>query len=109
MRRGLTDVSFEQFQRVEGGTAAVRGMRVLRNWTARHATVLVTPSAHLAEAVSEWTGRTDVVVVPNGAVAPDPVVSHAPEGDRPVRLVFVGRLIGLKRVELIDRGIGHHR
>ncbi len=51
--------------------------------------------------MSEWTGRTDVVVVPNGAVAPDPVVSHAPEGDRPVRLVFVGRLIGLKRVELI--------
>ena len=72
-RRGLTTDSFDSFQAQEASSEAptekrsLRAMRWLRNWSTRNATLVVTPSEHLGHAVERWSGRDDVVIVPNGA------------------------------------------
>lgn len=104
-RLGLTDASFDGFQDERPASLRLRAMRGVRAWTARHATAVVAPSEHMARTVSAWTGgRRAVQVIPNGARAvavaapPDPA---APPGSDELRLVYLGRLVENKRVDLL--------
>ena len=99
VRRGLTTRTFDDFQDDRGGPLALRGMRALRNWSARNATALLSPSPHLADRAGRWAHRNDVQVVPNGVRT---VSAHdATESNGHLRLVFVGRLVAHKRLDLI--------
>ncbi len=106
-RLGLTQVGFDAFQHDGGGPARLRAMRAIRNWAVRHASVIVAPSQYLAGVAEAWTaGRTPVTVVLNGVRPPDPDVPgpHPDDVGEDVvglRLVFVGRLVSHKRVDLL--------
>ena len=100
VRRGLTDRSFDDFQDDDAGGPALRGMRILRNWSARHATALLAPSAHLAGRAGRWADRNDVRVVPNG-VRSVTATDRTDDSSHRCRLVFVGRLVAHKHLERI--------
>jgi glycosyltransferase involved in cell wall biosynthesis len=107
-RLGLADADFAGFQHLGGGGWRVRSMRRLRNWTVRNATAVITPSLQLKEAVEQWSGgRADVTVIPNGVRAkPVRGGSSEQEGvDEDLRLIFVGRLIPHKRLDLIIEAV----
>ena len=99
VREGLTARSFDDFQDDEGGPPKLRAMRAVRNWSARHATALLSPSPHLAARAGRWARRNDVGVIPNGVRG---VASTEPtDGASDLQLVFVGRLVAHKHVEKI--------
>jgi glycosyltransferase involved in cell wall biosynthesis len=103
VRRGLTASSFDEFQNDRGGPLALRGMRAVRDWSVRHATVVLSPSRHLADRVATWSRRNDVRVVPNGVrttLRPAPA-----DADADVQLVFVGRLVAHKHLEKIIEAV----
>ena len=77
-RRGLTSLSFDEFQEQPATGARIRAMQQVRNRSIGAATAVVTPSGHLAETVSRWTGRDDVTVVPNGATTPPEAATADP-------------------------------
>ena len=115
VRRGLTDEDFDRFQVTSDGGLVVRAMREIRNWSARDATRVITPSPHLADVVKRWADRDDVAVIPNGVRS---FTFSARDGSRGsgLQLVFVGRLVGHKNVDVLieavaDSGIeiGRHR
>ncbi len=99
VRRGLTTRTFDEFQDERGGPLALRGMRALRNWSARNATALLSPSPHLAARAGSWAHRNDVRIVPNGVRA---IYAHdAKETNDHLQLVFVGRLVAHKHLDRI--------
>jgi glycosyltransferase involved in cell wall biosynthesis len=100
-RHQLTSASFDDFQEEPGGTPRLRLMRRLRNWTVRSATTLVAPSASLRDVVERWAGWPGVVqIIPNGARRAEARgVRHRTDGA--LHVVFVGRLVAHKRVEVI--------
>ena len=71
VRRSLTTADFDD---VPGRRPTARPRcgpcEWLRGWTTRHASGVVTPSEHLRATVAGWSGRDDVVVIPNGVRAP---------------------------------------
>jgi len=102
-RRHLTDSDIDRFQDDLGGRASLRAMRAVRNWTVRHSSMNVTPSRYLQEIVGRWSGgRTPVALVPNGVRGQRPPRQlrdeHSAVG---LRLVFVGRLIPHKRIDIL--------
>jgi glycosyltransferase involved in cell wall biosynthesis len=100
VRRGLTAEGFDDFQDSHAAGPRLRAMQAMRDWTVRHADRLVTPSAYLAEVVERWSGRTgDVTVIPNGVRAAPRHTS--PAGAGPLHLIWVGRLVGHKRVDML--------
>ena len=103
VRRGLTTASFDDFQDDSGGPLALRGMRAVRNWSARNATALLSPSPHLAARAGRWAHRNDVRVVPNGVRAMH--VDGMADAKGHLRLVFVGRLVKHKHLERIITGV----
>jgi glycosyltransferase involved in cell wall biosynthesis len=103
-RLGLTDATFDRFQGSRGGAPTLRAMRWLRNWSTRRATAVVTPSDHLRHAVSRWGDRSDVVVVPNGVRPVVDANARAGGAAGQLSLVFLGRLVPVKRVELLIEG-----
>ena len=100
VRRGLTARDFDEFQREAGGGLALRGMLAVRDWSVRHATAVLAPSPQLAALAGRWARRNDVRVVPNGVRAPEPSDRQRSAGG-PLQLVFVGRLVSHKHLELI--------
>ncbi len=110
-RHGLTTLDFDEFQEASGGPLRLRAMRQVRNWAARNASALVVPSHYLGAVAGRWAGgRTPVTVVLNGVAAPEPAAADAagaagptPVPDRAdgLGLVFVGRLVAHKRVEIL--------
>ena len=99
--------TFDDFQDDRGGPLALRGMRALRNWSARNATALLSPSPHLAARAGRWAHRNDVRVVPNGVRA---VHAHdATEPNGHLRLVFVGRLVAHKHLDRIITAVAQSR
>ena len=76
-------------------------------WTARTADAVTAISHSTADSVRELTD-TPVHVVPYGAALEDdmrPVERPALSGDSPVRLLFVGRLVERKGVEVLVRAL----
>ena len=106
-RRGLTQSSFEEFQRYSGGGGRVWLLRMIRNATFRGAAVVMAPSRHLVGAVGAWLGDArEATLGPNG-VRLGGIPARQPV-DRPagqVHLVSVGRLISSKRLDLVLQGL----
>ena len=104
VRRGLTDEDFDRFQVTSDGGLVVRAMREIRNWSARDATRVITPSPHLADVVKRWADRDDVAVIPNGVRS---FTFSARDGSRGsgLQLVFVGRLVGHKNVDVLIEAV----
>jgi glycosyltransferase involved in cell wall biosynthesis len=100
LRRGLTDASFDDFQNDDGGAVTLRLMRGVRNWTTRNATALLSPSPRLATSAQRWAKRNDARVIPNG-VRGITRSATSPTTKRGLRVVFVGRLVAVKRLDLI--------
>lgn len=103
VRLGLTAASFDDFQ-----TGRPRGrlrlMQWARNSALRQASAVTAPSEMMRPLVEQWAGARPVTVVPNGVAVPD----ELPPVDRPdgkAAFVFVGRLVGHKRVDLILRAV----
>ena len=71
--------------------------RLARRWAYRHADALIAQTESAASYLSEWTGRT-AIVLPN-PVLPVPPVEPAPLA-RPT-IVAVGRLAGVKNFDLL--------
>ena len=107
-RQGLTTQSFDDFQDADAAPAgrSLRMQRWLRDWSVKHATLVITPSAHLQQAAAGWSGRDDIVVVPNGARALSESTSDGAPSRPGLHVVFVGRLVPLKRVELLVEAAG---
>ena len=104
-RRGLTSLTFDEFQEQPATGARIRAMQLVRNRSIGAATTVVTPSGHLAETVSGWTGRDDVTVVPNGARTP-PEAETASRSNAPgLDLVFVGRLVPVKQADVLIEAV----
>jgi glycosyltransferase involved in cell wall biosynthesis len=103
-RRGLTGETFDDFQHRPSASAAVRAMQWLRSWCARNAELVITPSEHLRRTVSGWSRRDDIVVIPNGVRATER--GDASRGDRRgLSVLFAGRLVAWKRVELLIEAV----
>ena len=112
VRRSLTTADFDEFQAGADRSPAVRAMRRLRGWTTRHASRVVTPSEHLRDTVAGWSGRDDIEVIPNGVRtvvdtrAHDMAAHHVTRSDdEPLRVLFVGRLVPWKRLELLIEAV----
>lgn len=107
-RRGLTDADFETFQAVGAGSWAGRSMQWVRDWTVRRASSVVVPSDHLRSTVLRWQrGRgPSPTVIPNGVVVPK-ALHDCRRRDLlgPLRLLFVGRLVPVKRVDELLRAV----
>lgn len=101
-RLGLTDEGFERFQDGASRSPRLRAMRLVRDATIRRAGAVVTPSAHLGAVVQQWAGRGDgVVTIPNGVRTAGPAAAPERAPRDGLHLVFVGRLVALKRVEVL--------
>jgi glycosyltransferase involved in cell wall biosynthesis len=103
-RRGLTDASFDDFQDDGGGPLTLRMMRGVRDWTTRNATALLSPSPHLAASAQRWARRNDARVIPNGVRGLDRTAAQTTTAGG-LRVVFVGRLVAVKRLDLILQAI----
>jgi hypothetical protein len=53
-RLDLTGYDFDQFQEEPGGSARMRAMMWVQNWSLRYATAIMTPSEDLARGVEGW-------------------------------------------------------
>jgi glycosyltransferase involved in cell wall biosynthesis len=103
-RRGLVEGETVAFQKGGGGLSASM-LRVLRDWSVRHAAHVIAPSTYMAELVASWRGRLDgVTVLPNPA--PDPTDAAAVElpQTRPL-LAFAGRLTAAKNLDVALRAL----
>ncbi len=101
-RLGLTDLGFDEFQEDRGGPPRLRAMRRVRSWTARRASTVVVPSRYLEGVVDGWVGgRTPVAVIRNAVVAPAVAGGRAVAPGGGLRLVFVGRLVAHKRIDVL--------
>lgn len=107
-RLGLTSSGFEAFQHDDRDPRRVQAMRALRTWAVRRATAVTAPSSFLADVVDTWVGepgRTKVVF--NGV----PTRSHGTDErrrrlDGELRVVYVGRLVAHKRVDVAIEAVG---
>jgi glycosyltransferase involved in cell wall biosynthesis len=99
-RRGMVDGDVDAFQRLPGD-AAVRALRLARNFELRHAAHVFTPSAYLRQLAVSWGVRSDAVsVLPN----PTPLLPElrprdelrAQFGMEGPALAFAGRLTAQK-------------
>jgi glycosyltransferase involved in cell wall biosynthesis len=97
-RRRLTDAGFESFQSSPPRGAGLAAMRMLRDRWLRAATAVTAPSMYLADLIDGWLGGpAGVEVIPNGVRVP----AGSAVGPREDAVVFVGRLVAHKRVDLL--------
>jgi glycosyltransferase involved in cell wall biosynthesis len=108
VRQGLTTSTFDDFQDEHGGSVALRAMRAARNWSARNASALLSPSPHLAGRAGRWAHRNDVRVIPNG-VRPLALDETRQRADDELHLVFVGRLVTHKNVDQIITAVARSK
>jgi glycosyltransferase involved in cell wall biosynthesis len=108
-RRGITDRSFEMFQREGSDDTVVRAMQALQRAWIRRSSAVVTPSTYLREVVEGWIGRpADVTVIPNGVVTAD-ASGRVEErvGMEGLSLLVVGRLVPHKRIDRVVEALAN--
>ena len=101
VREDLSNASFTEFQpaRAPGGRAGPRDAMATRLVGASRDRGGDAESAAVARVLANWRGRDDVVTVPNGVRASQRTESTG--WSSRLRLLFVGRLVSVKRVDLV--------
>jgi glycosyltransferase involved in cell wall biosynthesis len=100
---GVSSESFDAFQEAGIAPSLVRGIAEQRRRYLSRATTVVTPSRYLTETVRRWPGTpNDLRTIHNGIELGDyPDLPRERRGDRPMRVLFVGRLTNWKGVETL--------
>jgi glycosyltransferase involved in cell wall biosynthesis len=100
-RLSLTSATFEEFDGEGSRSARVQMMRAARNWSLRRARAVTVPSRYLCRVVERWLGgQPQPTVIYNRARSKDgPTPPWS--GRRDLHLVFIGRLVEHKRVDVI--------
>lgn len=100
---GVTSVGFDAFQNAIDVPSLVKGIAAQRRQYLSRATTVVTPSHYLEGIVRRWPGvPSDLRTIQNGVDLTEyPQRPAAPRGDRPLRVLFVGRLTNWKGVETL--------
>jgi glycosyltransferase involved in cell wall biosynthesis len=110
VRLGLTEAEFDSFQGARNGGVSLEAMRALRNWTVRTATKVTVPSEYLGRVVRGWVGdRADIQVIPNGVQVSRAALAAGRRPEGPLRLVFVGRLVSHKHVDMLVDAVARTR
>ena len=105
-RLGITSLDFIGFQQKPPRGVRVRLMRGLRTWAVVHATAVTVPSQYMRDVVRGWVGDgVEPVVIPNAVRVSLGATSHVRRGSGPLRAIFVGRLIALKRVDRLVQAV----
>lgn len=102
-RLGLVDDDFETYQQTDPKSWRDRLMRALRDWTVKRASAVTVPSDSLARVVEAWQSGAGPSVrrIPNGVLVPAGLARGRNTSSEGLDVVFVGRLIPLKRVDLL--------
>jgi glycosyltransferase involved in cell wall biosynthesis len=100
---GLVDDDFETYQGTGPKGRRDRLMRALRDWTVTRASAVTVPSESLVSVVETWQSGAGPSVrrIPNGVLAPAGLPPRRDVSSQQLDVVFVGRLIALKRVDLL--------
>jgi glycosyltransferase involved in cell wall biosynthesis len=100
---GVTTDGFDAFQDRTEPPNLVKVIAAQRKQYLSRATVAVAPSHYLRGIVSRWPGvPSDLRMIPNGVnLAEYPERPASPRGDRPLRVLFVGRLTNWKGAETL--------
>jgi len=102
--RGLVSGSFENFQSHRFGFK-VECLKLLRSFCARAADTVIVPSHFLGRALADWGVNREKIVTIYNAVKTDSVSAVVLPLSTELKLVTVGRLIALKRVDHIIRAV----
>jgi glycosyltransferase involved in cell wall biosynthesis len=102
-RLGLAGDDFETYQQTGPKSRRDRLMRILRDWTVKRATAVTVPSESLAGVVEAWQSGVGPPVrrIPNGVVIPTGLPQPAEASSERLDVVYVGRLVLVKRVDLM--------
>lgn len=104
VRRGLTHEDFESFQQPGSSSISITAMRRLRDWSVAASDAVIVPSAYLGDVVSRWVPEASIGVIHNGVLAPARLPAQSGAADQ-LRLVYVGRLVAHKRVDVLVRAV----
>jgi glycosyltransferase involved in cell wall biosynthesis len=103
--RGWVKDSFEDFQQTRYSWK-VAALKALRAWWTQKADQLIVPSRYLARWVAQWGVPKERIVVIYNALEPvDGIQSAAVPLEAQVKVVTVGRLIPLKRVDKVIEAV----
>lgn len=104
-RSGRVDSTFGSFQEGNARDPVVFAMQALERAWIRRSSAVVTPSEYLRDVVEGWVGRpSGVTVIPNGVASID--VDPSSTSGPGLSLLFVGRLVPVKRVDRIIEALG---
>ena len=99
--RGWVQDGFEAFQK-QRYSLKVEGVKALRAWWTRRASRVIVPSRHLAGWVMQWGVPEEKMAVIYNAVEPLEGIRPAVVPlETPFKVVTVGRLVSLKRVDKV--------
>lgn len=103
--RGWVRDSFEDFQRKHYGLK-VEALKALRSWWTRKAHKVIVPSLYLARWIVRWGVPEERIAVICNALDPlDEIHPAEVPLQTPVKVVTVGRLISLKRIDQVIEAI----
>jgi glycosyltransferase involved in cell wall biosynthesis len=103
--RGWVKDSFEDFQQ-RRYSCKVEALKALRAWWTRKADQLIVPSRYLARWIAQWGVPDERIVVIYNALEPvDDIQPAVVPLQTPVKVVTVGRLIPLKRVDKVMEAV----
>jgi len=103
--RGWVKDSFEDFQHRRYG-CKVEALKALRTWWTLKADQLIVPSHYLARWIVQWGVSAErIVVIYNGLEPFDRIQPAEVPLQTPVKVVTVGRLIPLKRVDKVMEAV----
>lgn len=105
-RLGLSNQDFRSFQGSSGGPPALRLMRLVRDWSLRHADRVIVPSSYLREVVRNWLPGEDlqIEVIPNGVRVTSALRSKGRTGSC-LNALCVGRLVPHKNVDVLLKAV----
>jgi glycosyltransferase involved in cell wall biosynthesis len=103
--RGWVTDSFEEFQQ-RRYSYKVEALKALRAWWTRKADQLIVPSRHLARWIAQWGVSEERIAIIHNALEPfDRIQPAEVPLQTPVKVVTVGRLIPLKRVDKVMEAV----